>query len=221
MTNGCEAGGHVMYKRFVKRGIDVVLSLLGIVVLVVPMLVIAVIVKLDSPGPVLFRQKRVGKDQTYFYILKFRSMPVSISGDVPTHQFQQQHLLSRWQRWIRRTSLDELPQLFNILKGEMSVVGPRPALWNQTELIALREAHGVNALRPGLTGWAQINGRDRLTECEKARMDAEYANQVSLMFDCCCFLHTLSRVLQCDGVAEDTVMSRGGYVSLVGGGARK
>lgn len=194
-----------MYKRFVKRWLDIVLSLAGIVVLAVPMLVIAVITKLDSPGPVLFRQTRVGKDNSRFTILKFRSMPVSVPSDLPSHQFQQAHLLSAWQRLIRRTSLDELPQLFNILMGDMSVVGPRPALWNQTELVALRGKYGANGLRPGLTGWAQINGRDRLTQCEKARFDGEYAQEISFWFDCRCFLNTLPALLRCDGVLDGNV----------------
>ena len=145
--------------RYVKRGLDVLLSLAGIIVLAVPMLVIAVAVKLDSPGPALFRQRRVGIHKTYFEILKFRTMRTDTPHDAPTHQLQgASTYITKVGAFLRKTSLDELPQLFNILLGQMSVVGPRPALWNQEDLLAERDRYGANDVRPGLTGWAQING---------------------------------------------------------------
>lgn len=191
-----------MYVKFFKRVLDVVLSLMGAIVLAVPLLVVALIVKLDSPGPVLFRQKRVGRNKTYFYILKFRSMPVTVPHDLPTHQFNAESSLSKWQRFIRKTSLDELPQLFNILLGQMSVIGPRPALWNQEDLISERDRYGANDIRPGLTGWAQINGRDELPIEVKARYDGEYVERMSFVFDCRCFFGTIGKVLRREGVVE-------------------
>ena len=191
-----------MYQRFFKRLLDVLLSLMGILVLALPMLAVALVIKLDSPGPVLFRQKRVGIHKKYFTILKFRSMPVSVPSELPTDQFDGEALLSTWQRFMRRSSIDELPQLFNILLGHMSVVGPRPALWNQEELLALRERYGANGVRPGLTGWAQINGRDALTDEVKAQYDGEYVNRLSFLFDCRCVFGTVGKVLHQDGVVE-------------------
>ena len=191
-----------MYQRFFKRLLDVFLSLLGIIILALPMLAAALVIKLDSPGPVLFRQKRVGIHKRYFTILKFRSMPVSVPSELPTDQFDGEALLSRWQRFMRRSSIDELPQLFNIFLGHMSVVGPRPALWNQEELLALRDRYGANDVRPGLTGWAQINGRDTLTDEDKARYDGEYVKRLSLLFDCRCVFGTVGKVLRHDGVVE-------------------
>lgn len=191
-----------MYLHFFKRLLDIALSLCGIVLLGVPMLLIALIVKLDSPGPALFLQKRVGRHKRYFYILKFRSMPVSVPHDLPTHRFQEGGSLTGWQRFIRKTSLDELPQLFNILAGQMSVVGPRPALWNQEDLIAGRDGCGANDIRPGLTGWAQINGRDELPIDVKVRYDGEYVERMSFAFDCRCFFGTIGKVLRREGVVE-------------------
>ena len=191
-----------MYQRFFKRLLDVFLSLLGIIILALPMLAAALVIKLDSPGPVLFRQKRVGIHKRYFTILKFRSMPVSVPSELPTDQFDGEALLSRWQRFMRHSSIDELPQLFNIFLGHMSVVGPRPALWNQEELLALRDQYGANDVRPGLTGWAQINGRDTLTDEDKARYDGEYVKRLSFLFDCRCVFGTVGKVLRHDGVVE-------------------
>lgn len=192
-----------MYRRFVKRLLDVVLSLGGIIVLALPLAVIALAVKLDSPGPVFFRQKRFGIHKSFFNILKFRTMRTDTPKDMPTH------LLSDPTRWItktgaflRKTSLDELPQLFNILLGHMSVIGPRPALWNQEDLIALRDQYGANDVMPGLTGWAQINGRDELPLEVKARLDGEYARNISFAFDVKCFFGTVKSVLSHDGVVE-------------------
>ena len=189
--------------RYIKRLLDIVLSLAGIIVLSVPMLIIALIIKLDSPGPVLFRQKRIGIHKTYFEILKFRTMRTDTPHDAPTHQLQgASSYITRVGGFLRKTSLDELPQLFNIFAGHMSVVGPRPALWNQDDLIAERDRYGANDVCPGLTGWAQINGRDELPIPVKARFDGEYVEKISFAFDCKCFFGTIGKVLHHDGVVE-------------------
>lgn len=192
-----------MYEHIFKRLIDIVLSGIGIIFLGIPMLVIAVAIKIDSPGPVLFSQKRVGIHKTHFNILKFRSMRIDTPHDAPTHE------LSDPKKWItkvggflRKTSLDELPQLFNIFSGEMSIIGPRPALWNQYDLIEERDKYGANDIKPGLTGWAQINGRDELEISVKAKLDGEYVERLSFVFDCKCFLGTVTSVLKADGVVE-------------------
>jgi len=192
-----------MYQRFVKRLLDLVISLCGAIVLAIPMAIIAAAIKLTSPGPVFFKQKRFGIHKGFFNILKFRTMRTDTPKDMPTH------LLSDPTKWItgigaflRRTSLDELPQLFNIIAGDMSIVGPRPALWNQEDLIALRDKYGANDLRPGLTGWAQINGRDELPLEVKARFDGEYVERISFAFDCKCFFGTFLSVLRHEGVVE-------------------
>ena len=192
-----------MYKNFFKRFIDIALSFIGIVVLAIPMFIVAIIIKLDSPGPVFFKQKRVGKNKKYFTIIKFRSMPVTAPHDTPTHQLENtEQLLSKFQRFERKMSLDELPQLFNILIGDMSIIGPRPALWNQDDLIAERDKYGANGIRPGLTGLAQISGRDELEIPVKAKLDGEYIEKMSFLFDCKCFFGTITAVLKHDGVLE-------------------
>lgn len=192
-----------MYKHFFKRLIDIVLSLIGIVVLLLPMLIVAIIIKMDSPGPVLFKQVRVGLHKKNFTILKFRSMPVSMPKDVPTHMLQNaESNMSSFQKAIRKFSIDELPQLFCIFIGTMSIIGPRPALWNQEDLIAERDKYGANDVKPGLTGWAQINGRDELEIDVKARLDGEYVEKQSFLFDCKCFFGTITSVLKHDGVVE-------------------
>lgn len=192
-----------MYKNFFKRFIDIALSFIGIVVLAIPMFIVAIIIKLDSPGPVFFKQKRVGKNKKYFTIIKFRSMPVTAPHDTPTHQLENtEQLLSKFQRFERKMSLDELPQLFNILIGDMSIIGPRPALWNQDDLIAERDKYGANGVRPGLTGLAQISGRDELEIPVKAKLDGEYIEKMSFLFDCKCFFGTITAVLKHDGVVE-------------------
>ena len=192
-----------MYRRYIKRLLDIALSGCGILVLALPMAVIALAVKLDSKGPVLFWQKRVGAYKTTYSMPKFRSMYTEAPADSPTH------LLEDPKRWItpvgaflRKTSLDELPQLFSILIGHMSVVGPRPALWNQDDLIAQRDLYGANDIRPGLTGWAQINGRDELPIDVKARFDGEYVEKLSFLFDAKCFFGTFWKVLSGEGVME-------------------
>ena len=188
---------------FLKRFIDIVLSLLGVIALAIPMLIIALLIKLDSKGPVFFKQKRVGIHKTHFNILKFRTMRIDTPHDAPTHE------LSDPKKWItkvggflRKTSLDELPQLFNILSGKMSIIGPRPALWNQYDLLEERDKYGANDVKPGLTGWAQINGRDELEIPVKAKLDGEYVNKMSFGFDCKCFFGTIKSVLKSDGVVE-------------------
>ena len=191
-----------MYRHFFKRFFDIVLSLIGIIILALPMLIIALIIKIDSRGPVLFKQKRIGIHKKTFYILKFRSMPITVPKDVPTHQFKAEDMLSRWQKFMRKCSIDEIPQLFNIFVGQMSIIGPRPALWNQDDLVAERDKYGANDIKPGLTGWAQINGRDELEIEEKARLDGEYVSRCSLFFDCRCFFGTITSVLKSDGVVE-------------------
>ena len=192
-----------MYNNFFKRALDIVLSFIGIVFAAIPMLIVAVIIKLDSPGPVFFRQKRVGKNKKYFTIIKFRSMPITAPHDMPTHQLENpESMLSGFQRFDRKMSIDELPQLFNILIGDMSIIGPRPALWNQEDLIAERDKYGANGVRPGLTGLAQISGRDEIAIPVKARLDGEYIEKMSFGFDCKCFFGTVAAVLKHEGVVE-------------------
>ena len=192
-----------MYKRFGKRALDVLLSGLGLIVLSPLFLIISIAIKAEDPGPVFFRQKRVGIHKTYFNIVKFRSMRQDTPHDMPTH------LLSDPQRWItktghflRKTSLDELPQIAQIFTGKMSIIGPRPALWNQYDLIAQRDQYGANDITPGLTGWAQVNGRDELEIEEKARLDGEYAQNISFGMDMKIFWMTVKNVLQGSGVVE-------------------
>lgn len=192
-----------MYRRVIKRFLDIVLSLAGIIVLALPLAIIALVIRLDSPGPVFFRQKRFGIHKSFFDILKFRTMRTDTPKDMPTHLLTDpQQYITRVGRFLRKTSLDELPQLFNILLGHMAIVGPRPALWNQFDLIAERDKYGANDVRPGLTGWAQINGRDELEIHEKARLDGEYVRNLSFAFDLKCFLGTIKVVLCRDGVVE-------------------
>ena len=192
-----------MYQNFGKRLLDIVLSALGIVVLLPVFALIAVAIELDDPGPVFFRQKRVGIHKTHFQIMKFRTMKVSTPKDIPTHLLENpEQYITRVGRVLRKTSLDELPQIFQIFTGKMSVIGPRPALWNQFDLIAQRDRYGANDVRPGLTGWAQINGRDELPIDVKARLDGEYVKNISFKFDCKCFFGTIVSVLRSDGVVE-------------------
>lgn len=193
-----------MYQKFGKRFFDILLSGCAILVLA-PLLClpIAIAIKLDDPGPVFFRQKRVGKGKTHFDILKFRTMKMSTPRDVPTHLLENpEQYITKTGRFLRQTSFDEIPQIFQIFTGKMSIVGPRPALWNQFDLIEERDKYGANNLRPGLTGWAQINGRDELSIEEKARFDGEYAEKCSFLFDCKCLLGTVLPVLRHEGVVE-------------------
>lgn len=187
----------------VKRVMDFFLALVAIVVLSPLLLAIGIAIRLDSPGPVLFRQKRVGIHKKYFTIYKFRTMRTDTPKDIPTHLLSDpEAFLTRSGKLLRRTSMDELGQLFNILKGDMSFVGPRPALWNQYDLIAERDRYGVHEVFPGLTGWAQINGRDELEIPVKARLDGEYVRKMSFAFDVKCFLGTFGAVAHADGVVE-------------------
>lgn len=192
-----------MYKHFLKRVIDFILATLGIIILSFPMIIIALAIKLDSKGPVFFKQKRVGKNKKHFNILKFRTMRIDTPHDAPTHELSDpKKWITRVGGFLRKTSLDELPQLFNIWLGQMAVIGPRPALWNQFDLIEERDKYGANNVRPGLTGWAQINGRDELEIDVKARLDGEYIKRMGVFFDLRCFFGTIFSVLKHDGVVE-------------------
>ena len=187
----------------VKRILDFLLSLLALVVLSPLLLVLAVIIRATSPGPVFFRQKRVGQYKSHFMIYKYRTMRTDAPKDRPTHLLKDPNAyITPVGRFLRRSSLDELPQLFNILRGEMSLVGPRPALWNQFDLIAERDKYGANDVRPGLTGWAQINGRDELPIDVKARLDGEYVKRMSFFFDARCILGTVIKVMRSEGIVE-------------------
>ncbi|MBY3623484.1 sugar transferase [Acinetobacter sp. CUI P1] len=190
---------------YVKQTIDFLLALIGMVVLWPVFLIIAIAIKTSSKGPILFKQKRLGKNKSEFYILKFRTMRTDTPQDMPTHLLQDpDFFITKVGRFLRKTSLDELPQIINILKGEMSIVGPRPALWNQYDLIAERDKYGANDIKPGLTGWAQINGRDELPIEKKANLDGEYVASLSFKFDIKVFFMTILSVLKSDGVKEGT-----------------
>ncbi len=192
-----------MYNKFFKRVIDIVLSFLGILVLIPLWLVLFLAIKLDSKGPIFFKQKRVGIHKKYFNILKFRTMRVDTPHDMPTHLFTNpDQYITKVGKFLRKTSLDELPQIFNIFVGQMSIIGPRPALWNQEDLLLERDKYGANDVKPGLTGYAQINGRDELEIEEKAKFDGEYAKNISFLFDCKCFFGTIIKVFKSEGVVE-------------------
>ena len=192
-----------MYKRFGKRALDLLLSGLGLIVLSPLFLIISIAIKAEDPVPVFFRQKRVGIHKTYFNIVKFRSMRQDTPHDMPTHLLEDpQRWITRTGRFLRKTSLDELPQIAQIFTGKMSIIGPRPALWNQYDLIAQRDQYGANDVTPGLTGWAQVNGRDELEIGEKARLDGEYAQNISFGLDMKIFWMTVSNVLRGSGVVE-------------------
>lgn len=187
----------------IKRILDLGISLGGGLVLLPIVVGLICWIKADSRGPVLFKQKRVGIYKKYFYIYKFRTMRMDSPGDIPTHLLvNPEQYITKAGKFLRKTSLDELPQILNIIKGDMSIIGPRPALWNQEDLIAEREIYGANDVRPGLTGWAQINGRDELEIPVKARLDGEYVEKMSLWFDLKCFFGTIRSVLKRDGVVE-------------------
>lgn len=191
------------YDGIVKRGIDIVLSFLGLVILSPLFLVICIAIAIDDPGPIMFTQKRVGKNKRYFKLHKFRSMKMSAPHDVPTHMLDDPDLyITKAGRFLRRSSLDELPQIWDIFIGNMSIIGPRPALWNQDLLTAERDKYGANDIKPGLTGWAQINGRDELEIPVKAGLDGEYVKRESLIFDMKCFFGTIFSVTKGYGVVE-------------------
>lgn len=187
----------------VKRIIDFLLAFIGLILFSPIFLLLIIAIKLDSQGPVLFKQKRVGIHKSYFYILKFRTMRIDTPKDTPTHLLDNpEQWITKVGKFLRKTSLDELPQVINIMKGDMSIIGPRPALWNQYDLIAERDKYGANDVSVGLTGWAQINGRDELDIDVKAKLDGEYANRISFSMDCRCFFGTIISVLKRDGVIE-------------------
>jgi O-antigen biosynthesis protein WbqP len=191
-----------MYIKY-KRVSDFIISLLSIVVLSPFFLIISLLVKFGSEGPILFKQERIGLNKRKFYILKFRTMKINTPKNMPTHMLQNpDEFITKIGKFLRKTSLDELPQIINIIKGEMSIVGPRPALWNQYDLIAERDKYQANDIHPGLTGWAQINGRDELPIEVKANLDGEYVKKMCLLFDLEIFLKTIFSVLKSDGVAE-------------------
>lgn len=191
-----------MYMR-IKRFGDILLSLIGLILLFPLLLILVIAIKFESKGSVIFKQKRVGKGKSHFYILKFRTMRADTPKDMPTHLLQNsENYITRVGRFLRKTSLDELPQIINILVGQMSIIGPRPALWNQYDLIDERDNYGANDVRPGLTGWAQINGRDELSIKAKAELDGEYVQKISFMFDTKCFFGTIVNVLNGDGIVE-------------------
>ena len=189
-----------MYKSFFKRLIDIVISILAIVILLIPIIVISLIIVVTDPGPVFFMQKRFGRNKKYFRIMKFRTMKVD-TPDGPTDKLKNpEQYITSIGRVLRKTSLDELPQIFNILVGQMSFIGPRPALWNQKELIKLREKTHANDVRPGLSGLAQISGRDDLPEKKKAELDGEYVKNLSFRLDCKCFFGTFAKAFKSEGV---------------------
>lgn len=192
-----------LYEKGVKRVLDVVLSGLGLIVLSPVFLGTVIAIKIDDPGPVLFTQKRVGKNKKYFKLHKFRSMKMSTPHDVPTHMLDNpDQYITKVGRFMRRTSIDELPQVWDIFIGNMSIIGPRPALWNQDVLVAERDKYNANDVKPGLTGWAQINGRDELEIPDKAKLDGDYVKKISFPFDVKCFIGTIFSVAKSDGVVE-------------------
>lgn len=191
-----------MYMK-VKRLIDIILSLVGLIVLSPIFLILIIAIKIDSKGPVLFKQKRVGINKTHFNILKFRTMRIDTPKDTPTHLLgNPDQYITKVGKFLRKTSLDELPQIWNIFVGQMSIIGPRPALWNQYDLIAERDKYGANDVTPGLTGWAQINGRDELPIEVKGKLDGEYVEKISFWMDVKCFYRTIISVVKSDGVVE-------------------
>ncbi|CAH2716767.1 Undecaprenyl phosphate N,N'-diacetylbacillosamine 1-phosphate transferase [Neobacillus rhizosphaerae] len=193
----------MIYRAYIKKIIDIILAFIGFVVLSPVFLVLIVCIKLDSKGPVLFKQRRIGKDKSEFFILKFRTMKIDTPKDTPTHLLNDpESYITRVGKFMRKTSLDELPQIINILKGEMSIIGPRPALWNQYDLINERDKYGANDIYPGLTGWAQINGRDELPIEVKAKLDGEYVEKLGFTFDLKCFFSTIVSIMKQDGVIE-------------------
>lgn len=197
-----------MYRVFCKSIFDRVIAFVLLIFILPIYFIIALCIKIESKGPIIFKQKRVGKNKKYFYIFKFRTMRVDTPSDMPTHLLENpEQFITKIGKFMRKTSLDELPQLFNIIKGDMSFVGPRPALWNQYELIEERDKYGVNDIMPGLTGWAQINGRDELPIDVKAKLDGEYVKKLAFLFDIKVFVLTFFKVIKSDGVVEGNIDS--------------
>jgi O-antigen biosynthesis protein WbqP len=188
---------------YIKRVLDFIIALIGVIALLPLLILLIIAIKLDSKGPILFTQVRIGKNKKNFNILKFRTMSIETPKDTPTHLLENpEQYITKVGRLLRKTSLDELPQLWNILIGDMSIVGPRPALWNQFDLIDERDKYSANDILPGLTGWAQINGRDELLIQNKAKLDGEYVQRMSLSFDFKCFVKTIVCIIRHDGVIE-------------------
>ncbi|MDA1602340.1 sugar transferase [Bacillus cereus group sp. RP37] len=193
----------MLYINYMKRVMDFIISLMGLIILSPIFLLLILCIKIDSRGPVLFKQCRIGKDKSEFYILKFRTMKIDTPNDTPTHLLENPNqYITKVGRFLRKTSLDELPQIVNILKGEMSIVGPRPALWNQYDLIKERDMYNANDIRPGLTGWAQVNGRDELPINIKAKLDGEYVQKINFVFDIRICFKTILSVAKSEGVKE-------------------
>ena len=191
------------YERVWKKILDTMLSFFGLLILSPVFLILCIAVVVDDPGPVFFTQRRVGKDKTFFQLHKFRSMKVSTPCDMPTHMLENpDQYITRVGKFLRKSSLDELPQIWDIFRGRMSVIGPRPALWNQADLVSEREKYSANDVIPGLTGWAQINGRDELEIAEKAKLDGDYCKNIGFLFDCRCFIGTVISVVHGDGIVE-------------------
>ena len=201
-----------MYRKYFKRWIDIINSILFIVLLSWLFLIIAILIKITSKGPIFFKQRRIGSNKEEFYIIKFRTMKSLAPSDVPTHLLKSpDQYITRIGRYLRKTSLDELPQLVNILRGEMSFVGPRPALWNQYDLIAERDKYNANNVKPGLTGWAQVNGRDEIPIIMKVKYDGEYINKSSLGFDAYCVILTVFCIIGLKGYKEGLVEEENNY----------
>lgn len=197
-----------MNKKYIiiKNILDFILSLLALIILLPFFFIFAIIIKLESKGPIFFKQKRIGKDKKEFYIYKFRTMRTDTPKDMPTHLLKDaESYITKSGKIFRKTSIDELPQIINILKGQMSIIGPRPALWNQYDLIKERDKYDANSIRPGLTGWAQVNGRDELEIPIKAKLDGEYVQKMSFLFDLKIFFETIVKVFKHDGVVEGKV----------------
>lgn len=189
--------------KIVKSILDKLLALIALIILLPFFIIFAIIIKLESKGPVFFKQKRVGKDKKFFYIYKFRSMRTDTPKDMPTHMLKNaESYITKFGGFMRKTSIDELPQIINILKGDMSIIGPRPALWNQDDLIAERDKYHANDILPGLTGWAQVNGRDELPIPVKAKLDGEYVEKMSFIFDIKIFFKTIINVFKHEGIVE-------------------
>ena len=201
------------YEERIKRCFDLILSFMGLIALSPLLLILSIAIYLDDPGPVLFTQKRMGRNKRYFKLHKFRTMKMSTPHDVPTHMLQDpQSYITRVGKFLRKMSLDELPQLWDIFLGNMSLVGPRPGLWNQDVLTAERDKYGANDVKPGLTGWAQINGRDELLLEDKARLDGEYCNNISIKMDITCLIATVVNVLKQNGIIEGGTGALTGYI---------
>lgn len=209
-----------MYKNFFKRLIDIVLSFIGCIILIPVFIIIGIVIYIDDPGPVFFKQERVGKNKRLFWLHKFRSMKTR-TPDIPTHMLtNSEQYITRVGRVMRKLSIDELPQIYDILIGKMSIIGPRPALWNQEDLIAERDKYGANDIKPGLTGWAQINGRDELPIAVKAEFDGEYVEKLNsggltaFGMDARCFFGTISKVLRREGIVEGEIKKRGDIINV-------